>query len=62
MFVTVFLAGLLAGGALYWVVVLEPGEEISEANIRKILGKESPVFYNDGTSPLGVFFADAHRQ
>ncbi len=62
MFVSVFLAGLLAGGALYWVVVLEPGEEISQANIRKILGKESPVFYNDGTSPLGVFFADAHRQ
>jgi penicillin-binding protein 1A len=62
MVVSVFLTGLLAGGALYWAVVLEPGEEISEANIRKILGKESPVFYNDGTSPLGVFFADAHRQ
>lgn len=62
MFMSVFLAGLLAGGALYWVVVLEPGEEISQANIRKILGKESPVFYNDGTSPLGVFFDDAHRQ
>ncbi len=57
-----FIACIGAGGALYWAVVLEPGEEISQENIRRILGKESPVFYNDGISPLGVFFADAHRQ
>ncbi len=66
LFLIVFVLSLLAcigaGGALYWAVVLEPGEEISQANIRRILGKESPVFYNDGISPLGVFFADAHRQ
>ncbi len=62
LFLLVFLVFLGAGGALYWLVVLEPGEEISEDNIRRILGKESPVFYNDGITPLGVFFADAHRQ
>ncbi len=60
--VSLLLVCLSAAGGLYWVVVVEPGEEISEENIRRILGKESPVFYNDGTSPLGVFFADAHRQ
>lgn len=62
LFVLLLLACLSGAGVLYWVVVLEPGEEISQENIRRILGKESPVFYNDGTSPLGVFFADAHRQ
>ena len=51
--VSLLLVCLSAAGGLYWVVVVEPGEEISEENIRRILGKESPVFYNDGTSPLG---------
>jgi len=56
------LLGVTVAGVLYWFVVVEPGEEISEANIRGILGRESPVYYNDGVTPLGVFFADAHRQ
>ena len=56
------LSCLGAGGFLYWAIVLEPGEEISQSNIRSILGKESPVYYSDGVTPLGVFFADAHRQ
>ncbi|PIE64970.1 MAG: glycosyl transferase family 51 [Desulfobacterales bacterium] len=66
LFITFFIFGLLSaavlGGFLYWTVVLEPGDEITEENIRGILGKESPVYYHDGVSPLGVFFADAHRQ
>lgn len=49
-------------GVLYWTVVLEPGEEIKIENIRRILGKESHVFYSDGKSRLGVFFDNAHRQ
>ena len=56
------LAILAGGGAYYWYVVLHPGEEINTENIKKILGKESPVFYNDGTTRLGVFFDEAHRQ
>lgn len=31
-------------------------------NIQSILGKESPVLYSDGTTRLGVFFDEAHRQ
>lgn len=58
--------GLIAAAAglawLYWMVVVEPGEEIRQENIRNILGKESKVFYNDGVSQLGVFFDTAHRQ
>ncbi len=51
-----------AGTLLYWFVAVEPGDEIAEENIRAILGRESPVFYNDGVTPLGVFFKDAHRK
>ncbi len=49
-------------GGLHYLVVLHPGEEIALTNIQSILGKESPVLYSDGVTPLGVFFDDAHRQ
>lgn len=58
----VILAAVGAGAVLYWFVVHEPGDEISEEHIRSILGRESPVFYSDGVTPLGAFFADARRQ
>jgi membrane peptidoglycan carboxypeptidase len=48
--------------AYLWTVVFFPGEEISQANIEKILAMESPVYYADGRSKVGVFFEDAHRQ
>ncbi len=57
-----FLAGFAGAGFLYWLVVLEPGTKIDVANIEAILGKESPVFYNDNKTQLGVFFDDSHRQ
>ena len=47
---------------LYQLVVVEPGNEISETNIAQILGRESHVYYSDGTTKLGVFFDTAHRQ
>ena len=43
------------------MVVLHPGEEVAIENIRSILGKESPVLYSDGVTPLGEFFDEAHR-
>jgi membrane peptidoglycan carboxypeptidase len=62
-FFSLILTALLAtGGGLYYQVVLHPGQEISIENIQSILGKESPVLYSDGVTPLGVFFDDAHRQ
>ncbi len=54
------LAG--AGAALYYLVVVNPGPEIEEANIAKILGRESPVFYRDGKEKIGVLFQGVHRQ
>ncbi|MEN8199868.1 MAG: transglycosylase domain-containing protein, partial [Thermodesulfobacteriota bacterium] len=58
----VLLVILAVWGVAHYQVVLHPGEEVALENIQSILGKESPVFYSDGVSPLGVFFADAHRQ
>ncbi len=61
-FSVIFLSLVAIAGGLYWLVVLHPGEEISIENIQTILGKESPVLYSDGCTPLGVFFDEAHRQ
>ena len=58
----VAVAVAIALGWVYWMVVVEPGEEIQQENIRNILGKESKVFYHDGVTQLGVFFDTAHRQ
>ena len=58
-FIVLGLAGL--GWVLYWLVVLHPGDEIDPENIQRILGKETPVFFSDGTTKLGVFFDQAHR-
>ena len=62
LFILLVLAVAALGGGYYYLVVKNPGDEISLANIQSILGKESPVFYSDGTTPLGVFFDEAHRQ
>jgi len=56
------LVSAAGAGALYWLVVLHPGKEIEPENIHRILGKESPVYYSDGKTRLGVFFDEAHRQ
>ena len=60
-FVCITAAGFGAY-ALYYLIVLHPGPEIEARNIQAILGQESPVFYNDNTTKLGVFFDEAHRQ
>lgn len=62
LFFLCFSAAVAVGGYLYWQIVLEPGDEIDANNIDAILGKESPVFYNDNQTQLGVFFDKAHRQ
>ncbi len=46
----------------YSLVVFGSGDDISQANIEKILAVESPVYYADGISKVGVFFESAHRQ
>jgi len=61
--IVVSLCGCIAVACgLYWKVVADPGKEILPENIHSILGRESHVFYSDGTTKLGVFFDKAHRQ
>lgn len=60
-FLTLTVA-LACGWSWYWFVALHPGTEIEPENIQRILGKETPVFYSDGTTRVGVFFDQAHRQ
>lgn len=62
-FLLIILLGIIGSGAvLYWLVAVEPGAEIQPENIAKILGRESPVYYSNGTGKIGVLFQDAHRQ
>jgi membrane peptidoglycan carboxypeptidase len=58
----VVIAAAAVSGWVYWLVAVEPGDAIQPENIRRILGKESHVYYSDGTTKLGVFFDTAHRQ
>ena len=43
-------------------VVRSPGAHIDEAFIQAVIARESPVLYRDGRTPIGVFFAQEHRQ
>lgn len=56
------LTAAVLAGSLYYLVVVEPGPEIEEAYINDILGRESPVFYRDGQTRLGVLFEGILRQ
>jgi len=58
----VFIGIGSASAVLYWLVVVNPGHEIELSYIEGILGRESPVFYQDGKEKIGVLFQDAHRQ
>ncbi len=66
LFSLLLILGLVVGAAsvgfYFWLVVLEPGDEILQSNIEKILAMESPVYYRDGIQKIGVFFETAHRQ
>lgn len=56
------LIGAVCAGGLYYLVVVKPGPEIEEAYINDILGRESPVYYRDGQTKIGVLFEGVHRQ
>ena len=43
-------------------ILLEPGEHTSRQAILDIISEESPVYFSDGRTRLGVFFAREHRE
>lgn len=65
-FVSLVLFSLLAAafgaGGLYYLIAVVPAPELEESSINEILGRESPVFYRDGQTKLGVLFEGIHRQ
>lgn len=60
------LAALLCAGGLlgsvYYQVSKEADSRIARGAIEKIIFSESPVYYEDGETPIGVFFEKTHRR
>ncbi len=57
------LIGIVASGLMYrQYVIVDPGPHIDADHIRTIIAQESPVYYRDGTTRIGVFFEDEHRR
>jgi membrane peptidoglycan carboxypeptidase len=54
------VVGLAIGYRRY--IVDDPGPQFDEANIKSVIAEESPVFYRDGSTRIGVFFEDEHRE
>lgn len=53
--------GGLAGAYWYFIVQMEAPHLTRDA-IQEVIAQESPVYYADGTTKLGVFFSEEHRQ
>ena len=56
------LAAAVCAGVGYYLVVVNPGTEVDDAYINDILTRESPVYYRDGQTKIGVLFEGIHRQ
>jgi len=61
----VLLTGLIGGGSLAWMyyyyIIKNPGTSLSRDHIMNAFLVETPVYYDDGESLLGVFFEREHR-
>ena len=60
--VLAFLGAAAAGWSYIHFIVQNPGEHMERATILQVISQESPVFYRDGRTPLGVFFSEEHRK
>lgn len=61
----VSIAGVFAAAVsalAYWFIAIDQGGDIGPESLKKLLGVESPVLYQDGQNKVGVIFQDAHRQ
>ncbi len=64
-FLCVFFGIVLCAGlfvAYQQLILRAPAAEMDPAQIERILGRESPVFYRDGQQRVGVFFDAQHRR
>ncbi|MBX2801360.1 MAG: transglycosylase domain-containing protein [Myxococcales bacterium] len=60
--VVAILAVVITVVAYQVYVVANPGPHLSREHVRSIIAQESPVYYADGDSHVGVFFEEEHRQ
>jgi len=58
---TALVVSFLAAAG-YWLVVVNPGKNLSRSYLQHVLAVESPVYYKDGHQKIGVFFQNSHRQ
>jgi membrane peptidoglycan carboxypeptidase len=49
-------------GYIYYKITLDAAARIERGAIDRIIASESPVFYDDGVTPIGVFFEKTHRK
>jgi len=60
LFVILVPCGLL--GYFYYTVNREASTRIERGAIDEVIASESPVYYADGRTPIGVFFDTVHRK
>ncbi len=49
-------------GYLYYEITRETSDRINRGAIKQVIDSESPVYYSDGKTPIGVFFERTHSQ
>ena len=52
----------VAAGMYRYYVVQQPAPQLERDHILQLISQESPVYYADGHSKMGVFFSEEHRQ
>jgi len=57
-----FLIPLILIGFVLYEVTLDASTRIQRGAIDRIIASESPVYYDDGETPIGVFFEKTHRK
>jgi len=62
MFCLLGLMGIGVAALSYWFISIYPRDEIGPETLKKLLGVESPVYFQDGVNKVGVIFQDSHRQ
>ena len=56
------LVPLIFLGYTYYEITKETSERISRGAIDQVINSESPVYYSDGQTPIGVFFEKTHSK
>ncbi len=49
-------------GVFVYQVIREAETRIASGAIEQVIASETPVYYNDGQTPIGVFFEKTHRK